>query len=81
MLDSMFRDSAAEGRAKVREVLARVAAYKDSANKPSLVLVTHDVNIRALVNEYVSQGGIVVARRGHGKLEVVGRLRAHGPGN
>lgn len=74
MLDSIFRDSEAAGRAKVREVLAKVAGYKD---KPNLVLVTHDVNIRALVNEYVAQGEIVVARPGPGRLEVVGRLDAH----
>ena len=73
MLDSMFRDSEAAGRAKVREVLAKVAAYRD---KPNLVLVTHDVNIRALVNEYVAPGEIVVARRGPDRLEVVGRLGA-----
>lgn len=71
MLDSMFRDSEAAGRAKLREVLAKVAAYRD---KPNLVLVTHDVNIRALVNEYVAPGEIVVARRGPERLEVVGRL-------
>ncbi|RZA33955.1 MAG: histidine phosphatase family protein [Lysobacteraceae bacterium] len=77
MLDSMFRDSEAAGRAKVNEVLARVGAYGD---KPNLVLVTHDVNIRALVNEFVSPGEIVVARPGTGKLEVVGRLRAQDVG-
>jgi broad specificity phosphatase PhoE len=71
MLDSMFRDSEAAGRAKLREVLARVGAYRDKAN---LVLVTHDVNIRALVNEYVAPGEVVVARPGAGKLEVVGKL-------
>lgn len=73
MLDSLFRDSEAAVRAKVREVLAKVAAYED---KPNLVLVTHDVNIRALVNEYVAQGEIVVARPGPDRLEVVGRLAA-----
>lgn len=72
MLDSIFRDSEAEGRAKVRAVLEMVAAYED---KPNLVLVTHDVNIRALVNAYVSQGEVVVARPERGRLEVVGRLR------
>lgn len=72
MLDSIFRDSQAEARAKVREVLAMAAAYKDT---PNLVLVTHDVNIRALVNAYVVQGEVVVARPARGKLEVVGRLR------
>jgi broad specificity phosphatase PhoE len=78
MLDSLFRDSEAAGRAKVREVLARVGSYRDQSN---LVLVTHDVNIRALVGESVAQGDIVVARPGHERLEVVGRLRAHVAGN
>lgn len=78
MLDSMFNDSEAASRAKVREVLARVGAFADKTN---LVLVTHDVNIRALVNEYVAQGEIVVARPDAGKLEVVGKLRAHVSGN
>ena len=73
MLDSMFRDSEAAARAKRREVLDKVAAYRD---QPNLVLVTHDVNIRALVDEYVAQGEIVVARLGPGSLHVVGRLRA-----
>lgn len=73
MLDSMFRDSEAAGRAKVREVLARTGAWKGDTN---LVLVTHDVNIRALVNESVAQGEIVVTRPGHGRLDVIGRLRA-----
>lgn len=77
MLDSMFTDSEAAGRAKVREVLARVAAWHGgSGDKPNLVLVTHDVNIRALVNEYVAQGEIVAARPGPNRLDVVGRLRA-----
>jgi broad specificity phosphatase PhoE len=77
MLDSMFRDSEAAGRAKVREVLARVGAFKDKTN---LVLVTHDVNIRALVNESVAQGEIVVARPGPDRLDVVGRLSAQKTG-
>jgi broad specificity phosphatase PhoE len=74
MLDSMFNDSAAAGRTKVREVLDRAGAWR--GNKANLVLVTHDVNIRALVNEYVAQGEIVVARPGPDRLEAVGRLRA-----
>ncbi|BDT56722.1 phosphoglycerate mutase [Massilia varians] len=72
MLDSMFRDSEAEARAKVREVLDKTDAWR--GNKANLVLVTHDVNIRALVNEYVAQGEIVVARPGPDRLDVVGRL-------
>lgn len=74
MLDSMFTDTEAAGRAKVREVLARAGAWR---GKDNLVLVTHDVNIRALVGESVAQGEIVVARPGQGRLDVLGRLRAH----
>jgi len=77
MLDSMFRDGEAAGRAKVREVLARTGAFQDKRN---LVLVTHDVNIRALVNETVAQGEIVVARPGPERLEVIGRLSAQKTG-
>ena len=80
MLDSIFNDSDAAARAKLREVLARVAAYQNSGAKPNLVLVTHDVNIRALVNQYAEQGEIVVARPAQGKLELVGRLRAQDSG-
>ena len=74
MLDSMFRDDDAAGSAKVAQVLAKAGNY---SGKDNLVLVTHDVNIRALVGESVSQGEIVVARPGKGRLEVLGRLRAH----
>lgn len=74
MLDSIFRESDAAGKARVRDTLARVGAYTGKGN---LVLVTHDVNIRALVNESVAQGEIVVARAVKGKLDVLGRLRAH----
>ncbi len=73
MLDSMFTDSEAAARAKLRDTMARVGAYTGQGN---LVLVTHDVNIRALAGESVAQGEIVVARAGQGKLHVVGRLRA-----
>ncbi|MFN3791438.1 histidine phosphatase family protein [Massilia sp.] len=74
MLDSMFRDSEAEARVKTREVLDRAAAWR--GNKANLVLVTHDVNIRALVNEVVAQGEIVVTRPVPDRLELVGRLGA-----
>ncbi len=80
MLDSMFTDGEAAARAKVRDTLARTAAFQNSGDKPNLVLVTHDVNIRALVNESVAQGEIVVARPANGRLEVVGRLRPHASG-
>ncbi|MCD2517833.1 histidine phosphatase family protein [Massilia sp. G4R7] len=74
MLDSMFQDSEAAGRAKVREVLARTSAWRQAGSKDNLVLVTHDVNIRALVSEFVAQGEIVVAQPVDGRLQVVGRL-------
>ncbi|MFC0252283.1 histidine phosphatase family protein [Massilia consociata] len=77
-LDSLFRDSDTAAKAKRRAAQARIAAWNGQDN---LVLVTHDVNIRALVNEYVDQGGIVVTRRTDAGLEVVGRLRAHGGPN
>jgi broad specificity phosphatase PhoE len=74
MLDSMFQDEQARQREKVAQVLARAGAY---AGKDNLVLVTHDVNIRALVSEYVAQGEIVVARPAGGRLAMLGVLRAH----
>lgn len=74
MLDSMFNDSQVQGQAKVRAVLARAGRHEGRQN---LVLVTHDVNIRALVGEGVAQGEIVVARPGGGRLEKLGVLRAH----
>jgi len=74
MLDSMFQDSEAAGRAKKQEVLARIALWRQAGGKDNLVLVTHDVNIRALVEEYVEQGGIVVAQSVDGRLHLVGRL-------
>lgn len=77
-LDSLFRDSDTAAKAKLRAAQARIAAWNGQDN---LVLVTHDVNIRALVNEYVEQGAIVVTRRTDTGLEVLGRLRAHGRAN
>jgi len=75
MLDSMFRDSQAAARAKEGEVQARVGRHRERSN---LVLVTHDVNIRALAGEYVAPGGILVARPGPGRLDVVGQLPLSG---
>ena len=45
---------------KLAQLRAYLAGYKDPGN---LVLVTHDVNIRALVGKYVEQGDIVIATR------------------
>lgn len=72
MLDSMFDDDAGLRRARVAQTLARLAAVREPAN---LALVTHDVNIRALADESVAPGGIVVARMDGGALAVLGQLR------
>jgi len=40
-----------------------------------LVLVTHQVNITALIGGYVESGEIVVVRAKDGKLELAGRIK------
>jgi DNA mismatch repair protein MutH len=74
MLDSMFKDEDEGRRGKVAEVQARTGDY---AGKANLVLVTHDINIRALVGASVAQGEIVVTRPAGAYLEKLGVLRAH----
>jgi phosphohistidine phosphatase SixA len=72
MLDSLFTDDDAARQRKLDDTRAYLAAYKNGGN---LVLVTHDVNIRALVGEYASEGEMIVALvQPGGKLQVVGRL-------
>jgi len=61
MIDSMFEDDDAARERKLAQLRTYLAAYKDPGN---LVLVTHDVNIRALVGKYVEQGDVVIASRG-----------------
>ncbi|MFC5460010.1 histidine phosphatase family protein [Massilia niabensis] len=73
-LDSMFNDDAARASAKLRDLHARLAARRDTT---PLVLVTHDVNIRALTGESVAPGEMVVTVLRDGKLEVLGRINAH----
>ena len=58
MIDSMFQDDDASRERKLAELRRYLAAFKGPGN---LVLVTHDVNIRALVGQYVNQGDMVVA--------------------
>jgi hypothetical protein len=58
MLDSMFRDDETSRQHKLAELRRYLAAFKGPGN---LVLVTHDVNIRALVGQYLNQGDMVVA--------------------
>jgi phosphohistidine phosphatase SixA len=60
MVDSMFQDDDAARERKLAQLRTYLADYKDPGN---LVLVTHDVNIRALVGKYVEQGDIVIAAR------------------
>jgi phosphohistidine phosphatase SixA len=60
MVDSMFQDEDAARERKLAQLRTYLAEYKDPGN---LVLVTHDVNIRALVGKYVEQGDIVIAAR------------------
>ena len=72
MLDSMFREGPEAGAGKVRQVRAYLGALKAGGNT---VLVTHDVNIQALVGQSVGQGEMVVAAVGPGgALQLVARL-------
>ncbi len=72
MLDSGMADDDTARQRKLAGLRAAVAAYRGGAN---LVLVTHDVNIRALTGDRLAQGEMVVATpKGDGSLAVVGRL-------
>lgn len=74
MIDSMFTDDEAARRSKLAAVRAYLQAYKAEGN---LVMVTHDVNIRALADRSVVQGEMVVATiRPDGNLNVVATLRS-----
>jgi len=70
LLDSMFQEDPAASARKLRMTRAWLGTLRPEGN---VVLVTHDVNIRALVGHYVEQGGMVVttARLG-GALRVDG---------
>lgn len=72
MLDSMFQDNVANRHRKLADLQRYLVAFKESGN---LVLVTHDVNIRALVGQYASQGDMVVAlANADGSLRAVDTL-------
>lgn len=73
-LDSMFKDDDAASNAKLRELRAKLAARGETS---TLVLVTHDVNIRALTGEYLAQGEMLLTVLRDSRLEVLGRLNAH----
>ena len=70
-LDSMFNDDTAAANAKLRALRTRLARRRESA---PLVLVTHDVNIRALTGASLAQGEMVLTILRDGKLEPIGRL-------
>jgi len=72
VLDSMFQDEDGAVQAKLAGLRERLAALDLTRNA---VLVTHDVNIRALVRQAVVPGEVVVARVADGTLQVLGRLR------
>ena len=73
-LDSMFNDDTARSGAKLRDLHGRLAARKETT---PLILVTHDVNIRALTGQSLAPGEMVLTVLRDGKLEVLGRLKAH----
>ena len=70
-LDSMFNDDGNASAAKLRDLRARLAARQETT---PLVLVTHDVNIRALTGYSLAPGEMVLLTQRGGKLEVIGRL-------
>jgi broad specificity phosphatase PhoE len=72
MLDSMMNDDESAAARKLAELRQALLAWQGPGN---LVLVTHDVNIRALTGDRLAQGEMLVAtRRPDGSLAVVGRL-------
>ena len=72
-LDSLFNDDDAASTAKLRELRSKLAARRETS---LLVLVTHDVNIRALTRQSLAPGEMVVTVLRDGRLEVLGRLDA-----
>lgn len=73
LLDSTFQVDDAAARARLAALGIRLAGLRVTDN---LVMVTHDVNIRAMAGESLAQGEVVVARiAGGGRLESLGRLR------
>jgi len=71
LLDSLFQQDAAHVRTATAALRGRLVAPAAGTNT---VLVTHDINIRALVDESVAPGEVLVLRAAPGRLEVLGRL-------
>jgi broad specificity phosphatase PhoE len=72
MLDSMFDDDNAARERKLRAVHAWVSGNRQPGN---LILVTHDVNIRALTGDSVAPGEMLITQAGSSGLKVIGRLK------
>ncbi|MEW6372335.1 MAG: histidine phosphatase family protein [Pseudomonadota bacterium] len=72
-LDSMFNDDDTVSKAKLRELRTKLAARRETS---LLVLVTHDVNIRALTGQSLAPGEMAVSVLRDGRLAVLGRLDA-----
>lgn len=70
-LDSMFNDEGSQSALKLRDLRARLAARRDTT---PLVLVTHDVNIRALTGQSLAPGEMVLFTQRGGKIEVLGTI-------
>ena len=78
MVDSTWQQDSATQDRKVAAVRKYVATFSEPGN---LVLVTHDVNVRALTGESLAQGEMVVAKaKEDGSLEVLGTLGVPRPG-
>ena len=77
MVDSTWQESDAVARRRAAAVGKYVASYSEPGN---LVLVTHDVNVRALTGTSLAQGEMVVAQaRADGTLRVLGTLAVPRP--
>jgi len=72
-LDSLFNDDDSASRAKLRELRTKLAERRETT---LLVLVTHDVNIRALTGQSLAPGEMLVTVPRDGRLEVLGHLDA-----
>ena len=76
MLDSMFLDQTDAKQRKLRDVRAYLGAVSGAGN---IVMVTHDVNIQALVGRSMRPGEMVVAAvEADGALRVAGTLFVDG---
>jgi 8-oxo-(d)GTP phosphatase len=74
VLDSLFREGAAETEMRTREL--REFLTGTEPGKP-VILVTHQVNIRALVQRSTSSGeGVLLRVDDYGEIGVAGTIRA-----